>query len=367
MSPEQELRQAIQLMREGAFSTAVPILDRLLGSGQLDDPGRAAAFVWLAESREDRGFKVECLERALEAEPANGQIRQGLQQLLSEVGRPDHLPAMGGPAALTLDQAPQVLGIGGGANGIASGIFISQDGLLATTSYAVGGAEEVAVDLGDERTLAGQVVRRDSLQDIALIEAPVQLTLKPASAPPAPTSEQMPFLALSQAETRLRGRLMPGQQAPGSPWLATNLLPVQIGDAGGNPLYDEREQLQGILTRNTDPAGFVYAIAIGRIRALLAAYRRDRQLLPQAGYCGSCGGMVRALMFGGRHCEICGAALGSAESKAPQPDQLRQIYGEDQSRPCSNCGAAVGQYRGRCLRCGYAQARRARMGSGAQA
>ena len=89
MSPEQELRQAIQLMREGAVGAAAPILSRLVESGQLDAPGRAAAYVWLAESREDRDFKIRCLERALEADPANAKIRQGLQQLLS--------PRLGGP------------------------------------------------------------------------------------------------------------------------------------------------------------------------------------------------------------------------------------------------------------------------------
>ncbi len=367
MSPEQELRQAIQLMQEGAVSTAVPMLSRLVESGQLEDQGRAAAYAWLAESREDRGFKISCLERALAADPANGQIRQGLQQLLSKDGRPDHLPELGEPEILTLERAPQVAGIAGGANGVASAAFVSQNGLLATTSYAVGGAEAVSVELGREGTLSGNVVRRDPLQDIALIEAPVRLARKPASAPPAPTSEQLPFLAPSHDGTRLRGRLMPGQQAARTPWLTTNLLPVQIGSAGGNPLFDDREQLIGILTLNTNPAGFVYAIPIQQIAGLAAAYQRDRLLLPEAGYCRACGGLARALMYGGRYCENCGAQIKLAEVKAPQPDQLRQIYSENQTRPCPNCGAAVGHYRGRCLRCGHAQARRPRIGSGAQA
>lgn len=367
MSPEQELRQAIQLMREGAVSAAAPMLNRLAESGQLDNPGRAAAYVWLAESREDRDFKIRCLERALEADPANAQIRQGLQQLLSPAGRPDHLPELGESAIQTLEQAPKVAGIAGGANGVASAVFASQDGLLATTSYAVGGAEAVSVDLGGEGALSGSVVRRDPLQDIALIEAPVRLARKPAPAPPTPTIEQMPFLALSQDGTRLRGRLMARRQAGTATWLATNLPPVQMGDAGGSPIFDDREQLLGILTLNTDPAGFVYAIPIQQISELAAAYKRDRQLLPQAAYCRACGGLARAPIYGGRYCEHCGAPIKLSQGKAPHPDQLRQIYGESQTRPCPHCGAAVGHYRGRCLRCGYAQAQRSRMGNGAPA
>ncbi len=360
MSGEQELRQAIQMMQNGEVGSAVALLNRLVGSAELDHKARAAAYVWLAESRDDHDFKIRCLERALEAEPENRQIQQGLHQLLATNSPPDHLPGRRAADVQVLERAPSVVGIDGVANSATSGVFISQDGLLATTSYAVGSAEGVSVAIESERSLAGQVVRRDPLQDIALIHTPVRLARKPVAVPSTMIGANMPFVALSVDGTRLRGRLLPSRGAGALQWLGTNLPAVQVPNAGGNPLYDEKGQLLGILTRNTDAAGCVYAISITQIMGLAEAWQRDRRLLPNSGYCKACGGLCRAIMYGGRYCETCGAVLSASDGSAPMPPQiaeLQQLYGENQSRACPHCGAGVGTYSGRCLRCGQAMSR----------
>ena len=146
---QDELQQAIQLMQDGEAEVAAGILKRLVEGSALDAKGRAAAYVWLAEARDDRAFKRQCLERALASEPDNVQIRQGLNQLLEQPAQPEHLPPMR-PAAeksFELEEAPIVVGVDGGLNGLASGVFVGQDGLLATTSYALGGAEQATVYL----------------------------------------------------------------------------------------------------------------------------------------------------------------------------------------------------------------------------
>lgn len=362
MTAQQELQQAIQWMQDGQRRQAAALLNRLLDSAELDDRARAAAYVWLAESRADRAFKIRCLEQALEAEPENRQIRQGLNQLLATDKPPDHLPTLrrdGGEQPL-LEQIPRHIGIDGGANGLASGIFISQGGLLATTSYAVGSAERLSVIVNFENEVTGKVVRRYPGHDIALIAAPMRLARKPSVAPPSMISLNAPFVALGADGTRLRGRLRRSHSGGGAGWLRTNIAYVQLPDAGGNPMYDERDQLIGILTRNADAAGNVYAFPAARIMDLAKAHQRDRQLLPKAGYCRACGGLCRAVIYGGRYCETCGAIVAMEPERAPvspQAEALRQIYGENGSLPCPHCGAGLGHHRGRCLRCGRALTR----------
>ena len=364
MTAQDELRRAIQMMQTGQAEAAVSQLNQLASNPALDAKTRAAAYVWLAESRADREFKLRCLQRALELEPENAQIRQGLQQLNAA---PSHLPAMrqGRASATRIEQTPPVVGIDGGANGPASAAFIAADGLLATTSYAVGGARRVAVQIAGEQQINGAVVRRYPQHDLALISTSIQLARKPAMAPPAAAANGLTFSAYSATGTRLRGNADQADRALPAPWLATNIHPIQIPDAGGNPLYDGQGQLVGLLTRNCDRSGAALAIKVAQILALAAAYRRERKLLPNARYCCACGALTQAGRHGGGACETCGAALpaeGRRPSSAPDRDALRQLYGEDVAQPCIHCGATAGAYAERCLRCGQALTGRAAAG-----
>lgn len=360
MTAQDELRQAIQMMQNGQAEAAVTQLNRLANSPALDAKARAAAYVWLSESRADRDFKLRCLERALELEPENAQIRQGLKQLRAP---PNHLPMLREERANArhLRQTPAVVGIDGGANGLASAACIG-DGLIATTSYAVGGALAVVAHFQGERQMNGVVVRRYPQQDLALISTTFRLARKPAIAPPAATANSLTVSAYSVTGARLRGQTNVADRALPAHWLATDIHPIQIPDAGGNPLYDGQSQFIGLLTRNRDSAGRALAIKVARILALAEAYRRERKLLPHAGYCSACGSLTQAGRFGGGACETCGAALpaeGRRPTSAPDREALAQLYGEEAAQPCVHCGTTAGAYSGRCLRCGRTTAARA--------
>ncbi len=367
MAAQDELRQAIQMMQNGQVEAAANQLKRLANSPGLDAQARAAAYIWLAESRADRDFKLRCLERALELDPNNAQIRQGLQQLRAAPSQPSHLPTMRQEreSARQLQHTPRVVGIDGGANGSASAAFTGSDGLLATSSYAVGGAQRVTIHISGEQQMQGVVVRRYPQHDLALIATPVTLAKKPAIAPPSLAAENLAFTAYSYTGARLRGQLNHADRALPSQWLATNIHPIQMPDAGGDPLYDAQGQLIGLLTRNSDESGAALAIKISHIQALADGLRRERQLLPHAGYCPACGSLTQAGRYGGRSCETCGAALAAASHRAsgsPNRDALLKLYGENASPACSHCRARVGLYAGRCLRCGQRQSSRVAAG-----
>lgn len=347
MRAQDDLRAAIRQMQAGDVAAAAT-LRQLLDAGELDAAGRAAAHVWLAEASDDAGFKLHCLQNALACTPDNAQIQQGIQALLAE--RP---PAPSLPSAPRLPSIPRVVGIDGGANGPASAAFVTKSGVLATTSYALGGAQELAVSLADGRTLAGKLLRRFPGLDLALAESPLRLDGKLAIAPPTALAVGQELVALGFDGARLRASLTALEGLGAGHWLATNLPVANLPDAGGNPLYDDRGQLVGIMTRNTAGGGMALALKISSILALAEQAQRDRQMQPGARCCQACGGLARAPIYGGRNCESCGASLQIVEDfPAPQTDALKQLYGEAASQPCSHCGARVGFHGGRCLRCG---------------
>lgn len=354
-------------MQAGQVAAAVEMLNGLVTESELDDRGRAAAYVWLAESRQDVAFKVRCLERALSHDPDNRQIRQGLDQLKAIRPPPGKLPALEfGRGNFELQEAPPVVGVLGGMNGLASGVFIDSSGLLATTSYALGGAASVTAILSAEHQLAGAILRRFPAHDLALIETPVKLARPLAIAPSSLVGDGTAFVALGYGGAKLRGALQPMRGGRARQWLRTTIPAAHAPDVGGNPLYDEDSQLLALLTRNVDGAGNALAIKISHIVALAKTEQRRRQLMPDSGYCRNCGAGTRARVFGGNHCETCGAALdmdSAGSPKPPQSDKLAALYGEDAGQPCAHCGARVNQYAGRCLRCGRRVARRVTAGS----
>lgn len=351
---QDELRRAIEIMQDGRVEEAAAMLRRLVDEPTLDAKGRAAASVWLAEASDEQEHKQRCLERALEYDPDNLQIRQGLDQLMEQPAQPKHLPLMRAREETPVrhEEAPLAVAVLGGQNGPASGVIVGREGLLATTSYAVGGAEDLTLRLDGGRALAGKVTRRYPQYDLAFIAAPVELARKPAIAPPALIAENAAFVALAHRGARLRGALVPTLGGKHDHWLATTIPPAQLPDAGGNPLVDERGQLLGIMTRNIGANGNALALKMAQVTALAEQFQRDRQLLPQAGYCRACGGLARALIFGGATCETCGARLAAGDGQDIQSEELRQLYGEYAAPPCRHCGARLGSHAGRCLRCG---------------
>ena len=352
VSAQADLRQAIEWMQDGEVASAVDLLQRLVNEAALDDKGRAAAYVWLAESRADSGFKLRCLERALAFDPDNQQIRQGLHQLKA-APQPGDLPAMSGGGPGALDETPGVVGVVGGLNGMASGAFVDGSGMIATTSYGIGAIARVTVTLDGGRHLRGAVLRRYPTRDLALIETGLRLARKPSTPPPSMIAENTAFVALGYGGIRLRGALGRLKDRRARHWLRTTISPARLPDAGGNPLYDEKGQLLGLLTRNVDGNGFSLALKISHILALAERLRRDRQLMPGAALCLACGSLTRARLYGGCHCETCGAAQDHGAMAHPQAEKLAALRRENAALPCPHCGARVGEYEGRCLRCGH--------------
>ena len=205
------------------------------------------------------------------------------------------------------------------------------------------------------RQLTGAVLRRFPTHDLALIHTPLRLARKISVAPPSLIADNSAFIALGYGGARLRGALARSKNGGARHWLRTTIPPAQMPDAGGNPLVDEHGQLLGLLTRNVDGAGNALAAKIAHVAALAEQLLRERQLMPDSRYCGACGALTRARLYGGAHCETCGAAqaLDSAEAALPpQVEELAALYGEDAGRLCPRCAARIGSYDGRCLRCG---------------
>ena len=344
MRAQDQLRAVIREMQAGDLQAATK-LRTLLAAGELDAAGQAAAHVWLAEVSDDAAYRLHCLQNALACTPDNLHIQQGIQALLAK--KP---PAPNLPSAPSLPSFPRVVGIDGGANGAASAVFVTKAGVLATTSYALGGARDLTISLGDGRRLAGKLLRRFPGLDLALAEAPLRLEGSLAIAPAHSLAVGQELFALGFEGTRLPTAL--GELGAGQ-WLETSLPIAKLPDAGGNPLYNARGGLLGIMTRNRANGGMALALKMSSILALARQAQRDRQMQAGACCCPACGGLARAPIYGGHNCEACGATLPVAtKPSAAQADELKQLYAGAASQPCAHCGAQVGFHGGRCLRCG---------------
>ena len=357
MNGQNELRQAIELMQDGKVAPAADLLHCLIADNRLDDKGRAAAYVWLAESREDGAFKIRCLEQALQHDPNNQQIRQGLQQVMAAPPPPSQRPAFG-PALRRskFDAMPAVVGILGGLNGPASGVFINDDGMIATTSYAIGSASRATAMLDAKRHVPATVVRRFPTHDLVLIQTALRPAEKPNAAPPSTIAEGTAFVALGYGGAKLRGLLGRlnsrqdaalaadkhragsnagrGRQSAGRrEWAAAGFAHAQCrwrGKGAGDQNVAYRVAGRAADARTPANARFPLLRHLRRTGAGAAFWRQA----------------LRDLWRGaGRRCppnRLC----------RPKPKSWAALYGENAARPCPRCGARVGDYDGRCLRCG---------------
>lgn len=355
MSGEDDLLRAIEQMKSGQLQSALPLLRGAVDDPDIDGHGRAVAFIWLAETNDDIAFKINCLQQALRHEPGNSQVQEKLNQLCSRQMRRHSVTPTSSLSAVRMTQAPLVLGIDGGVNGSGSGIFVNREGLVATTAHVVGSALEVVVAFGSSGAVPGQVLRRYPESDLALIQTPVALGSLDAleNTPVAIADEAVTAVAYNGA--KIRGVAHDNGAGARRGWLRTSILIAMSPDAGGNPLYDGRGHVLGLLTRNADhDTGRAWALSLPHILTLAEQTAQERRLLPNAATCGACGCRAQAGHYGGPYCETCGARLHSASVSVldpPEYERLAQIYGDNQSRPCPRCEARTGYYAGRCLRC----------------
>jgi len=246
------------------------------------------------------------------------------------------------------------VGIVGGSNGEGSGIIISQDGIIATTRYVVGGEEDVKVMLANGHRLPGKVLRSFPEFDLALVKVNAMASqLMPTNNNPH-IPDHTPLLAIAHNGQGQRSQKRASKHQLAQHWIPT--LIEQLQDAGGDPIFDDNNLLVGMLTRNASRAnGYVYGLHISKIQQLLDGYRQEvRQQADNRVYCRHCGTSSRAAAYGGFYCETCGAVLPYAENmqRFPQPNTVA-LYGENIHRQCPKCSSQVGYYDSKCLRCGY--------------
>lgn len=389
------MEQGINAVRAGNLEEGARLLRIELKNPELTGQLRAVALMWLAETGGEVAFKVDCYREGLAADPGNVEANQRLAYFLAmqlPQERPPVMPAPPQPQPYAPPPAPgyapppaygpvygqtpvpaqtvqpaqptagapyesgasfRTVGVLDGPNGPGTGFFMRQDGLLATTRYVVGGLEQVTIALETGRRIPGRVVRGFPDFDLALIRAEITvsslLTLSPL--PHVPEETRLTAIAFG-------GQVVPGQRRSTKRQLPAQWFPTTIralADAGGNPVFDERNYVLGMLTKNfSRSSGYVYGLHIAAIVRCVDAYAQEA-LEGSRAYCPSCGHASRAPNFRAFYCEVCGSTLPVAQQAARFPmQQAATLYAENMHQPCRHCGARVGYYEDKCLRCGGA-------------
>jgi hypothetical protein len=437
-SAEQRLQQAVEAIKKGQYDAGATMLKLALSNSNLSRAHRAIAYAWLAHTRKELSFKIQCLNRAKEYDPNNPVIQQHLNYYLSHQSRqtpyptqrpkpeppkpaakkvsPDaisvimptadlsnsqkmrsigvddtpkanviqnnqerqqiitdfHPPKQTGdtgpmpnlgrhapsqqPTPYRLQQMSQIVGITGGSNGSGSGVFVTTDGLIATSRHVVGGCREVTIRVDDTHQTTGQVIRSYPELDLAFIHTNVKLDrVWPAIKTPINMDAPLVSMNFQQHITNWKYRQSTEQHK--AQWIATSLHITQVQDAGGDAIYDDQQYLVGIITRNASrETGYVYGLHIAAIYEKVLEYLSERKDMPNAVYCSSCGNLSQAPAHGGGYCETCGAQHPNMESSRPvsyTSSKLKYIYNENLFRACPNCQSRSGYHNSKCLRCGY--------------
>jgi hypothetical protein len=391
------MQQGIQAIQDGNPAEGARLLRISLLDTTLAPSMRAVVYLWMAETDANPAFKMQCYNEALAADPNNAQARQRLEALTpnaaSSPGNPSATPSIvvtpltapTGSASPTLAPPPppspavlspasadslpaplitpannvpqnatfyQTVGIIDGPNGAGTGFFVSQDGIIATTRQVIGGLENVTINLDGNRQAIGRVIRSHSDIDLSLVRIELNLThiLPMTNAARIPDNSEI--VAKPHQGSLIRGRVRGTTRDLKPHWIPTTIR--ELPDIGGEPVFDERNNLIGMLTRNASRTSTdVYALHIHTIMARLAEYQQALQVDPQRTYCPNCGYISRAANFNAFYCEQCGAVLPTSQgvNRYPLP-QMAALYAENLQRPCRTCSSRVGYYDGQCLRCG---------------
>lgn len=405
------LKQGIALIKQGMTAEGARMIRNALKDPTLVDKPRAIAYVWLSVSVQERQQRIEHLEQALRYDPLNenaqkmwaDMMNDGLEEItnpqkavIDQTTPPPSVPTVTQPPKIetepappslieqrrngtrqfsvgqvrsepTLDTSTQVappinthlqpqfynaVTVLDGPNSPASGFFISTDGLLATTRYAVGTREAVTISLDPTRSASGRVVRSFPHLDLALVavEISLQSLLRFAAFMIIPENTS---LQVVNANGRVRqGRSYEARRKLQEGWFSTTIREAM--DANGSPIKDERGTVIGMLTSGSSPAtGEFYGLSIGVIREKAQEYLHMIRIDPRHTYCTCCGNLTRAEMLGAYYCEHCGTVMPSAApyNRAYSP-MFDQLYHEHDGMMCKHCSSRLGRADGRCLRCG---------------
>jgi len=161
-----------------------------------------------------------------------------------------------------IEHVQRSVGILRGSNSPASGFFISHDGLIATSHFAVGSVVRVEVDLLDGQRLMGQVVRAFPSYDLALVRVHARINSLPRFATMAYLAENTPLLVTPHHQDVLRTTRRATRDALPPQWFPTELN--QLPDSGGAAITSANgQEVLGMITRNAPRANgfFVRVIA----------------------------------------------------------------------------------------------------------
>lgn len=408
MTGRQSMQQGIQAIQAGNPQEGARLLRHALQDPDLKGRLRATTLNWLAEVTENRDEKIRLFNEALIADPGNDFAEERLADLLKPPKPPRPAPAPpqtlpgdtrptqrapappptlpGDTSALPPPPAPvyvppgttrptttqvappqtqtqpaaitrgdyYVVGVYDGPNGPGSGFFLTMDGIVVTTRYVVGARETMTVELEPGVQQIARIVRSYPDMDVALLKVDVQVRDLLALSPFDNIPENAGILIMPYRRDRIYGRRRETGRT-----LAPHLFPTditQIPDAGGGPVFSERQQVVGMITHNiSSSSAHVYGVHIAAVRRCLDIYNYELRSVRDRVYCTSCGYASAAATVGGYYCESCGTVMPHArELTRAQTPSMASFYGENTHAACTNCGARVGFYDGLCLRCGRA-------------
>jgi hypothetical protein len=265
------------------------------------------------------------------------------------------LDPFAGQLPISITNFERGLLIRGGQNGNATGFFISNQGYVATTRYAIGQNTQVEVVMSNGQTLNAVVVRSFPAFDLAILRVNARVQqLMPFSATPL-IMDDSPLVNINYRNEGKSFKKRATRQSTAPQWFPTTLNELTQNDAGGGPVVDARQIVVGMITRNKlNTNNYFHGLHIGAIFQALETYVHEVQSANGAvTYCPSCGSNSRAVQFNGFYCETCGSTLPLflGQELYPQSNaNLTLLYNEN-NPPCRHCGARVGYYKNKCLRC----------------
>lgn len=366
------LEMGISAVQKGSLAEGARLIRIAIKSGDLSPQMRAIAYLWLGETQSDPQQKRASYGEALAADPNNAEARTRLASLLTaqlpsspqtaaNIGdRTQTMSAVSATATPPQDGgvniADHVAHIIGGPNGPGTAFFVAQDGLLATTRHVTGGVQKVTVELHIGRQLQGTVVRAYTDLDLALIHIDhnpgALLPITPL--PRVPDSTPLTIVTYN-------GEIIKSAERPTNRVMAAHWIPTtaaKLLDAGGNPIFDDRNYLVGMMTKNTSrTSGHMFALHITAIRRAVDTFVREARTESRV-YCPECGNASRAVGAGFFYCEQCGSTTPQARSMNRYPVPQADAYYETGRIRCTVCSSLAGIYNGVCVRCGQPQGTR---------
>lgn len=413
----QYLEMGVVAIQNGSVEEGARLLKLAIQSPELTNQLRAVAYMWLAETLQDPQQKRVAYQEALNADPENADIRQRVTQILSSqlppppptstppppqsfpqqpqsqsqpsAPPPPSMPEMPSTTPPPPQQNPSTSGFSshgagyqpppqqpaaqpplqqtgtvldymvtviGGPNGTGTGFYPTQHTLIATTRHITGGADRLTIEHVGGRQSIGTVVRTFSDYDLALIRVEFNPpgVLPISSAPTVP--DEAPLTIVAHNGQAYRAAQRPTRRVMAAHWIPTNL--AALPDAGGDPIFDEQNNLCGMITHNTSRnSNYYFGVTITRIRQCVDQYLAE-VANTKVSYCPQCGSNSRAGGIGFFYCETCGSVTPAAATTTRYPIPQAEAYytpADARGIQCTNCTAATGFYNGACLRCGHVQ------------